>query len=140
MTGLEDQYLNRDSFHGDNPERVTYTDCRIKVPPMFFVMPSAFSKESREVMLTKSSIWSYEREFRIVMPPKHCEKHANASGTLLFLHGVAPTETREIIIGLPAAESTEQLRETADQANLNHLKILKAKIASTEFKRELESV
>lgn len=118
--------------------QVKYSEQRPKINILtdFEIPPEAFFR----TILTKSSEWKYEREFRTVFPIDILEKlqkeglvcHKDFKGKNTWFLQLAPESIREIIFGLYTEESLKSvIKKLIESTELQHVKLYQAEQSET---------
>ncbi len=126
--GFFDQRLNEhDDFRHLRP--VQYTQIR---PTMQF----ARDDEMSQILLTKSDEWSYEEEWRMLLPLAHAEKKFDVKGECVSLFKIPHQSIVEIIIGCRMPNTIKQRIEkfVLRDNRYSHAKLFVAELDNKEFK------
>jgi len=126
--------------YGIKMRRVDYSEQR----PKLNVLDDFESEESKEkyfeTLLTKSTEWKYEREFRMIFDDAYlhdleqqslaCRKEFN--GKKIWFLRLNPESIKEIIFGLYTEESLKlAIRKLIERAELQHIQLYQAKESET---------
>jgi len=101
--------------------KVIYTDG----PPV-----SLATTDVDALLITKRTKWSYEREWRMLVPLKHATRSLTLGGDTVYLFAFPADALRGVILGAYSTLETETLvRNTLnDGTALSHVSLLRAKI------------
>lgn len=122
---------------GIKMNRVTYSEQR---PKMNVLDDSEREEKYRETLVTKSTEWTYEREFRVIFDGAYfmgLEQQGLAhlkdfNGKKTWFLRLNPESIREIIFGLYTEESLKlAIRKLIERAELQHVKLFQAEESET---------
>jgi hypothetical protein len=122
---------------GIKVNRVTYSEQR---PKMNVLDDSEREEKYRETLITKSTEWTYEREFRVIFDGAYLmglEQQGLAylkafNGKKTWFLRVNPESIREIIFGLYTEEDLKlAIRKLIERAELQHVKLYQAEESET---------
>lgn len=72
-------------------------------------MPMTFEPRSHEnLFFMKNHDWSYEHEWRIVLPLTECQKQTLVNGSNIFTYHISPSHITKIFLGLNMNKSHTQ--------------------------------
>lgn len=91
---------------------------------------------------TKSLEWQYEREWRMIKQVEEEDEVIHNGINSIYLFAIPPDAVRCVILGAASSEETGNRVKAAIQDNpeLNHVQILKAKVAERSFKLLIEDL
>lgn len=98
--------------------------------------PEAFTSLAvRQILLTKSSEWEYEREWRMVLPLADLKVYPHRVVNRCHLFPLPPKAITAVVIGARATEETKAAIKQAIDSNaaLRHLQISQARIDASRF-------
>jgi hypothetical protein len=132
---FDNVFPNTNRIRGIKMDSVEYSEQRPKINIL-----ADFRKEYRKAILTKSTEWKYEQEFRTLFPDDFlrvlekqsltCLKDFNGRKTW-FLR-LNPMSIREMIFGLFTEESLKSaIRRLIERPELKHVKLYQAKESET---------
>jgi hypothetical protein len=90
--------------------------------------------------LTKSDDWSYEEEWRMLLPLSRCDKEIAASPHAVHLFEIPAQAIRAVIFGaLMSAADREQIQKSLKDAGLKHVRLKHAILSPRQFATEIQS-
>lgn len=95
-----------------------------------------------DVFLTKSSHWSYEAEWRMLLPLSGANKTVEVSDDVIYLFEVPKEAIRSIIFGskMPEIFSGAIIQKMSSVDGFEHVKFYQAKIHPTHYSLDIEAV
>jgi hypothetical protein len=119
-----------------NMERVDYSEQRPKLNIWDISYSSEFKKKYYDTLITKSSEWHYEKEFRNIfddtdlmnLEQQGLAYFKNFNSKKTWFLRLNPESIREVIFGLFAEDSLKQtIKNLVKMPELQHVKLYKAK-------------
>lgn len=85
-----------------------------------------------ELVLIKTSAWSYEREWRVVRDRANADRTISPSGTEVSLFSIDPQAISAVYLGKDATSTTEQRirKALASNSNLQHVRVARGSISA----------
>lgn len=118
--------------------KVSYSDER----PNIRINVRDGSDAGVKMFLTKSNEWSYEKEWRIMLPLEHSDKKIKSVPHDIHLFKIPFSAISKVIIGARATQETVQEVKEAISVNseLNHIKLCKMLIDDKRYELKMEEI
>ena len=139
VIGFDNQHPYFDCRKGPNDEfhhlrKVKYVDLRPNLPMIELT--------GDEILLTKSSIWAYENEWRILRPLQEADKVIEASPYSIHLFAFPHEMVREVILGYRISDELRSkiIQVVKGDEKYHDVQVLQEKPDEQEFKVRFELV
>jgi len=117
------------------PVRVMYSEKRPTSDFQYSVQESIIEKEMQRLMITKSSAWTYEEEYRLFFEPGECRQKKCQGGIERNFFPIPGGAIRRVVIGLRASAGLlGEVKNLLRSEDLEHVVLEKAYIDDEEYK------